>query len=134
MDEPMSSPEKQEERRRWLEDIAAHQQIMDDGVLALETLDFTNLSDVIGWIEKIRGSTAHVGVKVPVQQIVVAFNAKGYFGARAVSSTDLENNEELYARHLVGNVLNYLTRDGSVHQVVDSFAEQWRKKFNRPAR
>lgn len=102
---------------------------MDAAMVQLPTLNFSDLGDVIAWIEKILEPSNHVGVHTPAERIVATFQAHGYApGVNCYGAFD-QDDEENFARWLIGQALSNLESVGEIHQVFSTFAAQWRVRF-----
>ena len=102
---------------------------MDEAMSELSSLNFSDLNAVIGWLEKVRDPSDHVGVVTPSKQIVETFRGHGYEPSVNCGKDFNGEDEENFARWLIGQALDNLNSVGAILQVFDKFAEDWRKKF-----
>ncbi|MCR4311842.1 MAG: hypothetical protein NUV56_01025 [Candidatus Uhrbacteria bacterium] len=105
------------------------QQIMDEAMVELKTLDFADPYSVVLWIESIRRATDFVGVACPVEEIVSVFARNGYKPSDVREIGDWLMDERISARHIILNSLVFLSNFGIIHQVVDHMIEQFRATF-----
>ena len=131
-DSPEGKAAAQESRNR----VDNAQKIIDDAMVDLATLDFTNNSDVIYWFERIRDATDHIGVVTPADEIINVFEAHAFKANENTGKDFIANDEDNVARYLVGQALECLSATSwgprAIHQIFDKFADDWREKFNHP--
>lgn len=105
------------------------QQQMDEAMLELDSLDFSNFNVVINWLDKVRGPSDYVGTIEQRDKIAKVLRSNGYEpGVNCEEAFDGEN-EENFARWLIGQALECLISYRGIHQIFQKFAEDWRKKF-----
>lgn len=76
-EECRQSDEGKRADRELEESRAEAQRKVDDLVRELLHLDFRNLNEVIGWVERLQPASDHVGVVVPVNVVIGAFREHG---------------------------------------------------------
>lgn len=113
-----------EERKRRLQDEA------DKALSELDKLDFSNLKAVIGWFEQILDASDHVGVDVKPTHIVNEFLQRGFKPGVNCDKDFNGDDEENFARYLIGQALDNLIHVGTIHHIFGKFAEDWRAKFD----
>jgi len=103
---------------------------IDELMLRLPTLDFTNLAAIIDWLCELEESTRY-GNKYPWQYILAVFQEHG-FTPNMNTGTDFEENDKInHAGCIIGFALNCLLYEGihAVHQTIHDHAKKWRQKF-----
>lgn len=122
------------EVRRQEAKLIENQKSIDDAMAELDSLDFTHNSHVMSWFEKIRAATDYVGVITPADEILEKFASHGWHPNVNTGAAFNEEDEDNYARYVVGQALECLTATSwgprAIHQIFDTFAERWRVKFN----
>jgi hypothetical protein len=112
-----------EDRRKRAQNMA------DQAVVDMAELDYTNRASVINWLERIREPSDHVGVDINAAGVVEKFEDHGFkLGVNCGDDFDGEN-EENFARWLIGQALDNLNSSGFIHQMFHTFAKDYRKKF-----
>ena len=127
------SEKGQEYRRKQEETRARLQKVIDDAMLVLPTIDFTDFSAVIDWLSSIRDASDHVGVVRPHELILQTFHERGFEPNVFCNDAFVKGDKEIEARWLIGQALSCL--QGSVHaihQMFDHFADLWREQFTPP--
>lgn len=106
------------------------QNVMDEALVELETLDFTDYLAVINWLRKIREPSNHSGVIFQAADVARNFYHHGYMpnenSGRDYNGEDMENS----ARFLVGQAIVSLLHGGGIHQVFDHQSDLWLAKFH----
>jgi len=136
-EEYRKSPEGQRAAQEAKERQQQLQAQMDEAMVELPGLDFSDYNTVITWFEKIRDASDHIGVNVPHKQIVATFRQHGY---KPGVNTDKDFNgedKENFARYLIGQALKQLQgvslgggpKFHAIHHIFHNFATDWRKKF-----
>jgi hypothetical protein len=95
----------------------------------LDTLDFTSFPAVINWLERVCDPSDHIGVHTKVVKIVLTFRDHGFEASVNCGSDFNAEDEENYARWLIGSALECLLHVGAMHRSFHQFAEEWRSKF-----
>jgi len=112
-----------EERKLRLQNEA------DKALSELNSLDFSNLKAVIGWFEQIQDASDHVGVDVKPTHIVNEFLQRGFKPGVNCGKDFNGDDEENFARYIIGQALDNLIHVGAIHHMIGKFAEDWRTKF-----
>lgn len=103
---------------------------LDKAMTELSVLNFSDLTAVINWLEKVRDPSDYVGVVTPHEQIVATFRKHGFEpGANCGENFNGEDKEN-FAGWLIGQALDGLAGSvHAIHQVFHKFADDWRGKF-----
>jgi len=115
--------QEEKERRRAL------QAQMDEAMIELLTLNFSDFNAVITWLEKICDPSNYIGMKVPYKKIVDTFRRHGYKPNVNIDGDFDGDDEESFARYIIGQALNCLQKVYAIHGVIHKFADDWRKQF-----
>lgn len=102
---------------------------LDQLMLELDTLDFTNQAHVIKWVEDFQDPSDYIGLKKDPQKVVKIFAEHGYFASVNLGSQFHAEDKDNVARYIVGQALDGLNFIGAIHRMIHSFIEDWRKKF-----
>lgn len=111
---------KVEKRTRQLTETAI------ESIDKLSQLDFTNLNDVINWMDDFQSIR---GVSYDKDKIVSIFQKNGFNAGMNTGKNFDGENKENYAKWLIGQALKGLINDGQVAQMFSEYAEKWKKKF-----
>lgn len=118
-------------RDERLKEIEQLQASLDEAMVKLETLDFSDTYNVVLWIESICEAGDRMGITLPIEKILAVFQAQGY-EARPVARSEAElNDERVFAAHIIENSLNFLEDPGFIHQIVKIKIEEFKSKFPR---
>jgi len=101
---------------------------LDQLMLELDTLDFTNQAHVIKWVEDFQDPSDYIGLKKDPKKIVKIFAEHGYFASVNLGSQFHAEDKDNVARYIVGQALDGLNFIGAIHGMIHSFIEDWRKK------
>jgi hypothetical protein len=119
--------------REQEEDRLRNQKIMDDAMLVLPTIDFTDFGAVIDWLSSIRDASDHVGVDRPYELILQIFHDYGFEPNVYCNDAFVKGDKEIEARWLIGQALSCLQSSvHAIHQVFDHFATKWHAQFTPP--
>jgi hypothetical protein len=125
-----NSPEGKAAAEKQKANIAAQQQKIDNAMARLPMLDFNNLTAVFDWLTEIQDPSNHVGVETPRLEIIDAFADRGFYvNVNCGEYFDAENRENA-ARWLIGQALSNLILVGAIHSIFNTFAADWKMKFN----
>ena len=129
-EEYRKSPEGQRAEREAEEHRQKAQAQMDEAMAELPTLDFADFGAMIAWLEEVRDPSDYIGVTTPYAQIVSTFRENGYEPDVNYGQDFDDEDEENFARWLIGQALSNLELDiHAIHQVFHKFADDWRNKF-----
>ena len=88
--------------------------------------DFTDLNDVITWLEELMRCDY---INIKYHGIVELFNSKGFYPNVNTGSDFKENDKENWARYLIGQALDGIQSMGAIPPIYEDFAQTWRNKF-----
>lgn len=128
-----NSPEGKLAAREAEEHKQHLQSVADEALIKLDNLDFSDMNAIIGWLKQIWDASDHIDVDVKPQQIVKIFERHGFKPSVNCGDDFNGDDEENFARYLIGQALNNLKQDGFIYPVFDRLANDWREKFNRAA-
>lgn len=131
-----TSPEGIKAAEKARQEVERLQALYDESLAELPSLNFDDQAGLLAWFEKIQPATDHIGVEGRIERgerIIEAFVEHGYLPDANIGAAYNGDDADNVARFLIGQCLSCLGKDGfapgSVHQVIHSFADQWRKKF-----
>lgn len=130
-EEYRNSPEGQQAAKEAEHRLASMQWTADLMVGKLDQLDFSDFEAVIDWCTEFQTASDHVGVSYDRDTVVRAFVDHGYMVNANVGDDFDGENEENFAKYLVGQALDGIQTVGAPHQVLHHFAEQWKAKFRK---
>lgn len=122
-DEYKANQEKQQK------EVEALQRTADLLVEELKTLDFSNLQLVLNWLCAIQEPGDRIGVTTDRELIIKTFNDNGYFENVNIGNDFNGEDRENFARYIIGQGLDGISRMGAPHQVIYRFVDQWKEKF-----
>lgn len=105
------------------------QETVDVGMRRLPQMDLNDHCEVLDWLVFIQDGTDHIRVKVPVEEIVKAFEDHGYQAGMNCDDDFIEGDEANHAGWIIGQALSNLQQVGAIHQMLPSFVEAWKEKF-----
>jgi hypothetical protein len=112
------------------------QSLYDASLAELPSLNFEDQAGLLAWFEKVQEASDHSGVHGRAEgsaRIVDVFTENGYLSEANLGDACNENDADNVARFIIGQCLSFLTRLNLVHQVIHSFADEWRNKFQPKA-
>lgn len=124
-----NSPEGKRVAAKRTAETRRLQKVMDDSIVKLETLDFSNFNAVLGWLEEVQDASDRVDVQFNPKEIVDKFRANGFKPNVNTGKAFDENDEENFARYIVGQALDFLQNHGLIHHLVTKFTNDWRVRF-----
>lgn len=135
-----NSPEGKKAAEKAQQEVERLQALYDESLAELPSLNFDDQAGLLAWFEKIQPATDHIGVEGRIERgerIIEAFVEHGYLPDANIGAAYNGDDADNVARFLIGQCLSCLGKDGfapgSVHQVIHSFADEWRKKFQPKA-
>ncbi len=114
-------------------EIREAQAALDAAMADLHTLDFASLDAVLAWIDRVIDPLDRVGVRKDTSTIRTAFEAHGYLPNDYTGDAFDGEDEAIYARWIVGQVLDMLRATGCVRGGMRHFIAEWRTKFGPTA-
>jgi len=100
-------------------------------VTGLDSLDFSNYESVLEWICDFQEASDHIGVSFDKSQVISIFKDHGFdIGVNTGDDFNGED-EENFAKYLVGQALDGINSVGAPHQIVHKFTNDWKQKFGR---
>ncbi|KKW30658.1 MAG: hypothetical protein UY72_C0006G0009 [Candidatus Uhrbacteria bacterium GW2011_GWD2_52_7] len=109
------------------------QRLMDEGMVKLKTLDFTDLYAVVMWIYSIHEAADYIGVVRPWREILAVFMMHGYEPKHSTERTKKElADEHVFAVHIIEQTLDFLVKEPhALHQIVSFKIEEYQRRFPR---
>jgi hypothetical protein len=118
----------QQEKRN--QELMETQKKLDESMEKLKYLDCSNQKEVLNWLCEIQPCTDLVGTNVDSNEIVRFFEDNDYFPVVNLGDNFNEDDQDNFARYIIGQCLSQLKERGSFHHILVKFAEDWNKKFN----
>lgn len=106
--------------------------VMDNAIVKLQSLDFTNQVEILDWICSIQDASDHTDVHTDSTFILMLFNMNGYLPDVNTGDEFDGDDPDNFARYIIGQALSGLRTVGVVHHVVTRFAGEWKNKFYPP--
>lgn len=103
-------------------------------IVELDELDFSQMSQVIKWIESITEATpAHQRPSATAKSIIETFEANGYMLDFTPPNRDGSDPDE-YGRWIISQALKDLTEyDGPpIRGAISKFTKRWTERFGAP--
>lgn len=97
----------------------------------LNTVDFNNYGELLKWLECIQPLTNTMGINTLDHQMVDVFMNNGFEPNVNTGEDLIEEDEENFARYIIGQCLDQLQDVGAIHPMVVVFIEQWKNKFKK---
>lgn len=111
------------------EEIKEAQRLVEKLTAELDTLNFSDNSKVLDWCLKMQDPSDRRGVKAPREEIIKKFAEHGIVPGMYVGRKDLINNEDAYAKFIIGQAISGIQKDGSVSQVIYGAVDRWKEDF-----
>ena len=117
------------EASQWAQYEASVQEKHDDLMRQLPTLDFTTDVTVLDWLcEYQNPSDFRPVTNREPQKVVEIFAQHGYHPLAEAKDFD-RNDRNVVANIIIGQALHCLVDFGSVHQIIHTWVEDWKKQF-----
>lgn len=114
---------------QWAQYEASMQERYDELMQQLPTLDFKTDTTVLDWLSEYQNPSDFIPViNRDPQAVVDLFAQNGYHPLAGVEDFDRNNRNEA-ANIIIGQALYSLVTFGSIHQVIPTWVEDWKKKF-----
>ena len=117
------------ESKKYAKDL---QTKTDEIMKELPKLNFKDNMKVLDWLCEISDSIDDMRIKTRNSDIVKIFNDNGFFSNVNTGDDFKEDDEDNFARYIIGQALNCMESIGPIH-LVTTFTEQWKEKFNKVA-
>lgn len=124
-----NSPEGKRAAKEAEDRKKACQAAVDKLMQKFEALDFSNLDELVQFLDDLSEPGDHVNVSFDRQRIVDTFAQHGFERNVNIGDAFNANDRENVARYLIGQALNFLHMFGTIHPVFSFMAADWRKKF-----
>lgn len=99
----------------------------------LFTINWSNYDQILTWLHDYQPISDHVDVKVPKEQLIKLFTENGYgINVNTGKNFDKEN-EENFARYIIGQALDNFEHVGAIHPILQKFVNDWKEKFGYQA-
>ncbi len=97
----------------------------------LPKLNFKDNVQLLEWLCRIQPATDRIGVKTTKTEIIKIFNDNGFATGANTGKNFKENDEDNFARYIIGHALSGLDEFGTIHHMVIKFTNDWKQKFNK---
>lgn len=126
--EYLASPEHQERARRNQAEVAELQAVVDTAMVQLETLNLSDLGQVLEWIQGMIEPCDRVGVKVDCDTIIRKLEGAGYREGEGVGDDFDAQDKVQVARYLIGqSIAGWRVGLGPRH-IILNWVEEWQQK------
>lgn len=95
----------------------------------LAELDYTNFEAILDWLVSLEKVADDRDPSVNLTVVAKTFIDKGFEIDANLHEKFNGEDAENYARYLIGQALHNLNENKNIHQVIDYFTEEWKKKF-----
>lgn len=130
-EEYINSPEYKEQQQQDEERKVALQLKLDALLQKLPSLNFADVTSVLDWLCELQEPTDHIGTVAPVNAILARFALKGYYPNVNTGANFKKDDGDNYARYIIGQALENLTRVGSIHGFIHHFTAGWKLQFGK---
>jgi len=115
------------------EEIEKAQREVEKLVKELDILKFSDNLEMLNWCMKMQEVSDVIGVsdKVPREEIVNKFSEHGITPRMNVGRKDLRNDEDAWAKYIIGQAISDIQKDGYVKQAIYSQVNKWKEEFNK---
>lgn len=115
------------------EKIEKAQREVEKLVKELDILNFSDNLEMLNWCMKMQVVSDVIGVsdKVPREEIVNKFSEHGITPGMNVGRKDLRNDEDAWAKFIIGQAISDIQKNGYVGQVIDIQVYKWKEEFNK---
>lgn len=97
----------------------------------LDNLDFSNYELILNWLSEIQSLTDRIDVNTQNQKIIKMFNTNGFKSNVNTGEEFIEEDRENFARYIIGQCLDGLSRVGAIHPAAVRFINDWKNKFEK---
>jgi len=102
-------------------------------VSRLDSLDFSDIAAVLGWVEEIQEASDHIGswagAGVSPRDVASVFVAHGYLQNANCDADFNGEDRENFGRYILGQAIDGLSSIGAIHPICHKFIAEWRAKF-----
>jgi len=119
-----------EEKITYEQKIKEAQLKVKELVKELDTLNFSDNLEMLNWCMNMQ-EVDLPDLKVPQEEIVKKFSEHGITPGMNVGRKDLKNDEDAYAKYIIGQAIFGIQKKGYVDQVIDLQIDKWKKEFNK---
>lgn len=119
---------QQEANRR---DIAEKQAQVDVIVARLMNGKVRTLEDVLIWSRDLTDPADRIGVKIPFGKICELFGAMGFRAGMYYGDEFDENDPDIFALWIIGQVFDAFTRGHGPHPMITKFIDDWFERFRK---
>jgi len=125
----LNSPEGKVATEAGKRDIKEKQEKINELTKQLDTLDFSDVKEVLEWCVAFQGPSDRIGVKKNKNKIISKFAEYGYFPGVNTGSRYKAEDRENSARYIIGQALSGIADIGAIHHVINRFYDEWKAKF-----
>lgn len=115
------------ERDRWQR--VERQALMNDLMTELRTLDMRDVAKALGWMARAQDPLDSSAV-ADRALILSTYDGAGYRANENVGPEFVDSDRENVARYIIGQAMDGIAHVGAPHQVLPTFVEQWRERFD----
>lgn len=125
------SDEYKKLRERQNFELKQKQKELDELLIQLDTINFSDYTQVLHWWAKAQDALDHIGLVKYDAHIIQAFEKNGYVENEHVGKDSewIKETPERMARYIVGQCLNMLKVVGAVHQIIPIWVKQYDELF-----
>jgi len=128
-----NSPEwikaKQEQESRRINE----QNIVNQKIEELATLDFWNNEAVLNWLAWFQDASDHIGVSYDKRQVLQVFQ-ENWFSANENTWKYFDwEDADNFARYVIWQALDWIYSLWAIHQILHKFINEWKEKFGNNA-
>lgn len=130
-EEYRKTPEYAAQVQKDKEKVSSLEDIRDELMIKLQSLDMTNLSDVLDWFCAMQDPSDHINVSIDKELIISTFENAGFKRNENTGKEFKEDDNENYARYIIGQCLDGLYSVGAIHYMAVVFTGKWKAKFQK---